>query len=54
MQEAMKEALRLWLRAARIPSVVALLEAVRAELATRNIVLEFAVTHRSPEGGSGT
>ncbi len=49
MQEGMREAFRLWLRAARIPSVVALLEAVKAELATRNVVLEFAVTHRIPE-----
>lgn len=54
MQEAMKEALRLWLRAARIPSVVALLDAVKAELATRNIVLEFAVTHGIPERSSET
>jgi hypothetical protein len=54
MQEAMKEALRLWLRAARMPSVIALMEMVKTELATRNIVLEFAVTHRIPERGSET
>lgn len=52
MQEGMREAVRLWLRTARIPSVVALLEVVKAELATRHIVLEFAVTPRGPERGS--
>ncbi len=54
MQEAMKEAVRLWLRAARMPSVIALLELLKAELASRNIVLVFAVTQRSPERGPGT
>lgn len=36
---------------ADIPSVVELPEVVRAELLTENIVLEFEVTYRAPEGG---
>ena len=53
MEEGTREALRLWLRGAGIPEVVALLGMVQAELATRNIVLEFDVRYQAPGRGPG-
>ena len=53
MEPYMREALRLWLRGARIPEVIAVLELFRGELVTRNVVLEFTTDYRIPEGGPG-
>lgn len=51
METYMREALRIWLRGAEIPSVVELLEVIRAELLTRNVHLEFTTEYRVPPGG---
>ena len=53
MEAFMREALRLWLRGAEIPSVVELLEVIKAELLTRNIHLEYTTEYRIPPGGPG-
>ena len=51
METHMREALRLWLRGARIPEVVEVLELFRVELVTENVALEFTTDYRIPEGG---
>lgn len=51
METYMAEALRLWVRGARIPEVVEVLELVKGELQGRKVVLEFTVDPRIPEGG---
>lgn len=48
METYMREALRLWLRGADIPSVVELLEVIKAELLIRNIHLEYTTEYRIP------
>ncbi|HEV8663433.1 MAG TPA: hypothetical protein VGT06_09890 [Candidatus Methylomirabilis sp.] len=53
METFMREALRLWLRGARIPEVVEVLELIRTELGTRNVQLDFTTEYRIPPGGPG-
>lgn len=51
METVVREVLQLWLRGARIPEVVEVLELVKGELQRRNIGLQFTVDDRIPEGG---
>jgi hypothetical protein len=53
METVVGEVLQLWLRGARIPEVVEVLELVKGELQGRNVRMEFTVDDRSPEGGPG-
>jgi len=49
----MAETLRLWVRGARIPEVVEVLQLVKGELQGRKVAMEFTVDDRIPEGGPG-
>ncbi len=53
MESYMAEALRLWVRGARIPEVIEVLELIRRELVTHNVHLEFTMEYRPPQGGPG-
>ncbi|MCI0407352.1 MAG: hypothetical protein L0191_02100 [Acidobacteria bacterium] len=51
METTVKATLQLWVRGARVPDLVELLELVKAELQGRKITLQFSLDDRTPDGG---
>ncbi len=48
LEDSMREALRTWCRLAEPREIIELVEIIREELATRDVMLAYAMEYRAP------